>query len=439
VAITVLERVAERGAYASRALDAELARAGLDARDAGLATEIVYGALRVLPALDARIAAFLRRDARTLDGVARAALRAGCYQIDHLDRVPVHAVVDESVDVVRAARGRELAGFVNAVLRKLASGAEAARAGASRALLVPAWVHAALGDALGEARRAALLSPTSATPPLALRVRAGVAREDLAERLRAARPSAEIELGRVSPACLLAHRAGDPRALPGYAEGEFAVQEEGAQAIALACGVQEGEAVADLCAGHGGKTALLAEAAGARGDVVAIDLDARKLERIAPELARLGLGARKVDTQAIDLGVGTGGLPARFDRVLVDAPCTGLGTIQRRPELLLRVGPSDPARLADLQLAIVRNAARLVRAGGALVYAVCSPTLAEGPELARRVESELPQLERLNDAALGIATDADGVLRIGPWLSGLDANSPDVYQVVRWRVRASVT
>jgi 16S rRNA (cytosine967-C5)-methyltransferase len=178
---------------------------------------------------------------------------------------------------------------------------------------------------------------------------------------------------------------------------------------------------------------------GATGEVTAIDLDPRKIERIPAELARLGLSERKVECHAIDLSVGTGGLPARFDRVLVDAPCTGLGTIQRRPELLLRVQPHDPDRFADLQFAILRNAARLVRPGGMLIYAVCSPTLAEGPGLARRVQAGLPQLELISDPVLGIAPDADGILRIGPWLSGLDANSPDVYQVVRWHARTLAT
>ena len=294
VAICVLERVAEQGAYASRALDAELSRAHLDARDAGLATEIVYGTLRVLPALDGRIASFLKRDARTLDGLVRAALRAGCYQLDHLDRSPAHAIVNDSVNIVRAERGRELSGFVNAVLRKVADSAEAARLRAPRTLLVPAWMHAALGVALGAERREALLSGASSSPPLALRLRADVEREAFAERLRQVRPLADVQLGRVSPRAVLARRVGNPRTLPGYAEGEFAVQEEGAQTIALACGAQPGEVVADLCAGHGGKTALLAEAVGAHGEVTAIDLDPRKLERIPAELNRLGLSERKL-------------------------------------------------------------------------------------------------------------------------------------------------
>jgi 16S rRNA (cytosine967-C5)-methyltransferase len=121
----------------------------------------------------------------------------------------------------------------------------------------------------------------------------------------------------------------------------------------------------------------------------------------------------------------------------VDAPCTGLGTLRRRPELLLRVGEGDPARLAELQVAILARAVRLVRPGGVLLYAVCSPTLAEGPEVAARLESEVPGLSREWDSgvlALDVAPDADGVVRLGPWMGGEDADSPDAYQLVRWRL-----
>ena len=136
----------------------------------------------------------------------------------------------------------------------------------------------------------------------------------------------------------------------------------------------------------------------------------------------------------IDLSVGNGGLDARFDRVLVDAPCTGLGTVHRRPEILLRIGPKDPARMAELQRAIVRNAARMVKPGGVLAVAVCSPTRAEGPELADAIERDLPGLVRLRDRVDGIAIDpdADGVFRIGPF-SAADDEGPDAYQIVRYR------
>ncbi|HEX2676634.1 MAG TPA: RsmB/NOP family class I SAM-dependent RNA methyltransferase, partial [Polyangiales bacterium] len=238
-------------------------------------------------------------------------------------------------------------------------------------------------------------------------------------------------------------RGGASRALPGYAQGHFSVQEEGAQLVALALGAREGERIADVCSGHGGKTTLLASQVGARGHVTAIDLDERKLEHIAPELDRLGIARERVDTQAIDVSVGTGGLGAAFDRVLVDAPCSGLGTIHRRPELLLRLGPKDPARLAELQLRILLRAAELVRPEGLLAYAVCSPTRVEAAEVASRFEAAMPRARRLLQPATPAfaaehawaAPDADGILRIGPWqVPPGAAGAPDGYQLVLFRM-----
>jgi 16S rRNA (cytosine967-C5)-methyltransferase len=434
----VLVRVAEHGAYASRALDAELARARLDERDAALATEIVYGALRVLPELDRKIGVHLRRAPDALDGVLRAALRAGCYQLFYLSRSPAHAVVDESVSAVRLERGKELAGVANAILRKLAAEASAAGPSPAHALLVPDWLAQTLGRALGEARCAAWLQAGGRPPPLSLRVRGDLSRDAVAAELRAARPLAEVQHSAISPRALLLRRAGDPRALPGYAEGRFSVQEEGAQLVALCLGARPTEAIADLCAGHGGKSTVLAEAVGPEGEVVAVDLDEQKLARIPAELARLGLSDRRVERHAVDLSVGLGGLERRFDRVLVDAPCTGLGTIRRRPELSLRLNERDPERLAQVQLGILRRAVQLVRPGGVLLYAVCSPTLEEGPEVAARLEAEVVGLTRCSEEACralaGLEPDPDGMLRLGPWLAGPDADSPDVYQLVRWRL-----
>ncbi|MFI5308672.1 MAG: transcription antitermination factor NusB [Polyangiales bacterium] len=445
VAVRVLERVAERGAYASRALDAELGRARLQPRDAALATEIVYGALRVLPALDARIAARLRRPFDALDPWLRAALRAGCYQLLYLARVPAHAVVDESVGLVRALRGKELAGVANAVLRKLATERDTETDALPR-LVVPAWLEAALRRALGEERARSLLRPDALSPPLGLRVGPDRSLQVVADALSGGHAQSGIEVrpGRLSSRCLLCHRASDPRALPGYAEGAFSVQEEGAQLVAACLGAQPGERVADLCAGHGGKTVVLAEAVGPGGEVTAVDVDERKLERIPKALARLGLPTQNVVLRPIDMCVGTGGLLPQFDRVLVDAPCTGLGTLRRRPELLLRVSQRDPARLARHQLAILSSALRLVRSGGLLLYAVCSPLPEEGAEVAAAFEAEhadaVKRWTSVPDVAnVPLALDADGVLRLGPWLGGPDEGSPDAYQIVGWEIRGPNT
>jgi 16S rRNA (cytosine967-C5)-methyltransferase len=414
----------------------ELAPAGGGGPDAALATELVYGALRVLPALDRAIAVYLHRPEQKLDARLRAALRLGAYQLLHMPRVPLHSAVDESVRLLTAARGPRLSGLANAVLRKLAAECERGTRAPATRMALPDWLEAEARAALGEDRAEVLFTSLAEAPPLCLRVRGDVAREPLAVELRAARPEASIAAAELSPRGLLVRRAGDPRKLPGYAEGRFAVQEEGAQLVALALGAQPGERIADLCAGHGGKTALLREAVGTGGRVLAVDLDERKLERLQQELERLGVSDGSVEHRSLDLAVGVGGLPPEFDRVLVDAPCTGLGTLRRRPELLLRVEPSDPERMAALQLAIARNAARLLRPSGLLLVAVCSFTRAEGPRLAQRLEAEDATLRRVWEPPPELsflAADGDGVCRIGPWLGHAERGSPDAYQLIAFR------
>jgi 16S rRNA (cytosine967-C5)-methyltransferase len=432
VAIVVLQRVAHQGAFASAALDAELERARLQPRDAALATEIVDGTQRVLPELDRRIAARLKRAGQRLDPLVQAALRTGCYQIDHLSRVPVHAVVDESVRVVRAARGARLSGFANAVLRALARERPEHPRPPER-LIVPEWVQRCLTEGLGEERAQAMLGRRALPPPLGLRAGVGVDRDALARDIRDARPEAQVAPGRVSERALLLRRAGDPRALPGHAQGRFAVQEEGSQAVALALGARPGERVADLCAGHGGKSAVLAERVGAQGSLLSVDLDERKLERIPRELSRLGLQDVPARSLAVDLSVGSGGLPGDFDRVLVDAPCTGLGTIHRRPELLLRLSPDDPERMSALQRLILRHAAALVRPGGVLLYAVCSASRAESAAVVDDFLSQQQEFTPLPITDLAVDADSDGVTRLGPWLGDPELGSPDAYQITRFR------
>ena len=263
LAALVIERVTDDAAYASRALDAELKRAQLEARDNALATEIVYGTLRVLPALDERIAQALTRADARMDGFARATLRTATYQLDHLGRLPTHAIVDECVSQVRERRGQKLAGFVNAVLRKLAL-TRPAEPKPATSLALPTWVQESLLDALGPERLARLLERHASAPALCLRADQQ-SRDALQAQLVAALPQAEIQPTSLSPLGLNLRRSGSPRALPGYKDGAFSVQEEGAQLIALAIAAQRGDRIADICAGHGGKTALLARQVGSTG------------------------------------------------------------------------------------------------------------------------------------------------------------------------------
>lgn len=371
LAVRVLERVERDGAYAAAALDAELDRhPQLDPRDRALLSELVYGVLRTRGALERRVLAHAPRGVS--DTLVRLHLLVAAYQILLLDRVPAWAAVDEAISEIRRARGARVAGFGNAVLRKLAQSERLDLASALRET-APAWLTERLDRSFGREETDALLGAGTQFGRVWARVVAGHA---------APAWLAEAERHSASPLARLMP-AGDPEKQSGYAEGAFAVQEPGAQLIALALGAKPGDRVLDACAGRGQKTTLLLEAAGAAGEVWASDAHPKKLAALARECTRLALPA--AHTAAVDWTLGAGDVPGDFDRVLVDAPCTGVGTLRRRPEIALKLEPADPARLAELQVAILRSAATRAKRGGRVVFAVCSVLEEEAEAVLARV------------------------------------------------------
>jgi 16S rRNA (cytosine967-C5)-methyltransferase len=378
LAARVLERVDRDRAYASRSLDAELARyPQLEQRERALATELVYGSLRTRRVLESRLGRHAPRGLDRLDAWVTAHLVVAAYQILVLDRVPAFAAVDAAVGAIRQARSPRLAGFANAILRRLAASGERLDREEAAWQSLPVWLGERLEARLGADEARALID-RSAVDAMALRL---VGESSPPPWLD------QAERGRASPRARIVQGVGDPRSLPGYAEGAFVVEEEGSQLVALAVGARPGERVLDACAGHGQKASLLAEAVGPTGTLWAADLHPEKLRRLVEEFARLHLP--EPATAAVDWTVGSGAVPGGFDRVLVDAPCSGTGTLRRRPEIALRLGPDDPERLAELAERILRAAARLARPGGRVVFAVCSVLGEEGEAVVARVASEL--------------------------------------------------
>jgi 16S rRNA (cytosine967-C5)-methyltransferase len=426
----VLHRVSRDDAWAAPTLDAELRSGSVSRADAALATQIVYGTLRTAPALEALLAQHARRPVK-VDDWTHAALLGAAYQLLHLERVPSHAIVNDTVELVRTKRGKRVAGFANAVLRKVAAGRpDVPQPPASVA--VPSWLRDALRSSIGAEHTEDLLRVGGEPPSIDLRVRADTDRDAIIESIVAAQPNAIVSHTALSPRGVRVSGAGDPRALPGYDAGAFAVQEEGAQLIGLLLDAQPGERVLDACAGRGGKTAQLVEAVGESGSVVATDLHEHRLEQISRELMRLRLNPGPLETACVDWTVGKGKVHGDFDRVLVDAPCTGLGTLRRRPEILLRCGPEDAARMGETQRRLLENAASLVRPGGTLVYAVCSPLKHEGPGVIERAdlpgfELQVGQVSCLKSLYFG----SNGGLDVGPWVLG-SGPWADAYQVYMW-------
>lgn len=374
LAAEVVRRALEEDAFAAAVLSSELDRnPQITPRDRGLATELVYGTLRTARFLEGRLGQLAPRGTGGLSHDVRAHLLVGAYQVVFLERVPAHAAVNAAVTAIKELRGQGLASFANAVLRKLATARdesgpmdplEAVLAGA------PRWLVRALDRALGEGEGAAFLRAGPVPPPTCVRVRRGEPVEVVA-RMAAALPSATVTLGTAAPRAIRVSGGGDPRRWPGMETGDLTVQEEGSQAIVAELGALPGERVLDACAGRGNKALALADAVGADGRVDTADLHGAKLDRLAIEAGRLGiaLGAR----YEVDWTLGRGDVAeAAYDRVLIDAPCSGVGTLRRRPEILLRRTASDVEELAGIQRAILHNAATCLRPGGTLVYAVCS-------------------------------------------------------------------
>jgi 16S rRNA (cytosine967-C5)-methyltransferase len=424
VAAQVLSRVEKDGAFAAAALDTELTRAvQLAPRDRGLATELAYGTLRVRPWLDARIERHAKRGIRGLEPRARAHLEVAAYQLFFLTRVPSFAAVNEAVDLVRAVSGPRVAAFANAVLRALSAEAarETPRLEDAIAESSAPWLKSALARAIGADAVAPFLASGREPPPLGIRVEDASAREAWRVRLCEAAPEATFELGKVASTAILGRGAGKPQALPGWAEGEWSVQEEGSQLIALALGARPGETVLDACAGRGNKTGALAGAVRPGGAVDAADLHPAKLEALVRDLARTKRAPRAC--HAVDWSVGSGDVPLDFDRVLVDAPCSGVGTLRRRPDLQTRRTEADLASLPALQRAVLARAADHVRPGGRLVYAVCSVLREEAEDVVAALlatRADLAPAPFDAPEARAVAGEGGTTFRLLPHVHGTD-------------------
>lgn len=379
----MLTRVELSEAFAAAALAGGLGRANLSSRDAALASELVHGTLRWRGALDDRLRPLCRQPLEKLESVVRNGLRLGAYQLLGSLRVPAHAAVAETVGVVRDRRGRGAASLINAVLRRLAA-AEPVELD-PRAVL-PSWLAERVGRSwtAGELDHLRLWSVEQ--PWTGLRVEPGPGpgrdRDSLAKELRELAPSATIEPGRFSPLALRTRGLGRLDDLAAFRRGRMTAQDEGAQACGLLLDVVPGHRVLDACAGRGGKTTLIAACSGSAASIDAADRNPRKLRQLQRELRRLGRPQR-VRTVAVDLERGPGDLSPPYDRILLDAPCSGTGTLSRRPEIRWRLTPGDLERLVELQRRLLQRCLGLLAPDGALVYCVCSILDEEGREQVR--------------------------------------------------------
>ncbi|KAB1503688.1 rRNA small subunit methyltransferase B [Corynebacterium sp. 320] len=444
VALSVLRQVTEEDAYANLVAPQAIRRAGLKGRDAAFATELIYGSLRATGLLDAVIALAAGREVEKIDSMALDILRLGTYQILRT-RVEDHAAVDTSVNLAKAFGAQRASGFINGVLRtvtrtpaedwvaRVAGGSNIADVSLRHAH--PAWIGEVFNESLGG-------SSTSIAPDLEEALTADDARPIVHLAARPGLMSAE-ELalvsggteGRFSPYAVYVDD-GAPRDLDPIKEKLASVQDEGSQLIALtlvraALDKQDSGRWLDLCAGPGGKTAFIGSwAVGEEAAVDAVEITPHRATLISqaldadmPVTVHVGDGRTLQDIDSLDYPDGG------FDRILVDAPCSGLGALRRRPEARWRKTPRDVPQLVALQRELLTAAYEAVAPGGVVVYSTCSPHRAETSDVVRfvahktgaRIEDARQALPELKDTTTTAAGGEDQFIQLWPHRHGTDA------------------
>lgn len=400
IAVEVLRAVRRDDAYANLLLPRRLREADLDRRDKALVTELVYGTARTSGLLDQIIASAAGRPIEEIDGDLLDVLRLGSYQLLRT-RIGSHAAVSTAVDLVRAEHGMGQAGFVNAVLRKVSqrdeqmwidvvapSMADDMVGHLAMTYAHPRWIAEVFADSLGSiGELQAALAADDERPIVHLVARPG---QITGEELALISGGAE---GRLSPYCVYLPE-GDPGNLDAVRDGFAGVQDEGSQLVALALTRadvgEDGGRWLDLCAGPGGKAALLGSLA---------DLDGAHVDAVEVSEHRAKLIDNVVDGLPVTVHVADGrdsGLTPGFDRVLVDAPCSGLGSLRRRPEARWRRTPDEVPALVGLQTELLVEALRLVRPGGVVVYSTCSPHPDETTGVVSAVLDSVDGVEQLD-------------------------------------------
>lgn len=406
-AYRILMRV-EEGAYASTLLaGTKLIRP----EERRLAQEIVLGVLRNYRLIDHHLATVSARDLERLDVEVRQVLRIGAYQLLYLSRIPPSAVVNESVKLVKFCRKASASGLVNAVLRRLAEYRDSLSEPAEPALRYshPDWLYANWVDSWGAKWVEALVAANNETPPVTFRF------NSLHPEVESGRKVLEglYEAGSLRPqACKLLETSPREPLLSLASQGICYIQDEASQFIAALLGARPGEDVLDLCAAPGGKTTALAAETNNSGRLIACELHPARAKLLAETARRM---RAKVEVVCCDAVLE---LPFNmsFDRILVDAPCSGTGTLRRNPEIRVRLHPEKLKELSDLQYKILSNAANYLKPGGYMVYSTCSVEPVEDEQVAERFLSSHPEFELSPHRY----SEPSGFLRFWPHRDGTD-------------------
>jgi|TARA_B100000959_G_scaffold1820_1_gene2011 16S rRNA (cytosine967-C5)-methyltransferase len=381
VAWEVLQAVAA-GAYADVALERALRKHSMSAADRGLVTELTYGAIRQRQCLDGWLDRLGKVPASKQPPLLRWLLHLGLYQILRMDRIPAAAAVNTAVELVKSSKLARLAPVVNGILRAALRARDAGEllplpqdsaARLAQAESLPLWLIEQLFAWRGEEAAQAFARASNQVPPLDLRI----------NRLRASRESVQQALAAIGvesnpiESCpdglFVVGSAGDLCQWPGYKEGHWCVQDRTAQLVAPLLDPQPGDRILDACAAPGGKASHLVELIGGRGDVWAVDRSAGRLKRLAANADRLGVDClNALAADATDLLALKPDWHGAFQRILVDAPCSGLGTLARHADARWRITPLQVEELVILQAKLLEGLLPLLSPGGRMVYATCT-------------------------------------------------------------------
>ncbi len=413
LAFRLLQKAEANDQFINLSLDHALERSELSESDRALCAALVYGVTERRLTLDHRISSLSSRPVEDLDLSVKTALRLGLYQLSFMDRIPAHAAVNETVSLVP----KKTAGFVNAILRSALRSPIHSLPDADRNLTDYLSVKYSVGKALtdkllsflGREETEALLAALGSVPPTTLSVNTlKISRQELAKRIPDATPTPHAPNG--------LYVRGSIRALHGFEEGLFFVQDEASQIAVEALGAEEGETVMDVCACPGSKSFGTAIRMKGKGRILSFDLHEKKLPLITSGAKRLGID---IITPAVRDGRDP--LPHLFgtaDRVLCDVPCSGFGVLAKKPELRYK-DPAASEALPDIQLAILNNACRYVRDGGILVYSTCTILPEENEENVSRFLSDHPEFS-LESFSVGALTVPSGMITLLPHIHHTD-------------------
>lgn len=398
IALQVLNDVQEKESFSNLQLNAALKREELDRRDAGLATELVYGTLSRLNTLDWLIGKLINKPVHKLEVWVQNLLRMSLYQLHYLDKIPDRAVVHEAVEEAKRHGHKGTVGLVNGVLRNYLRSKDT--------FLVPdqwpkfkkiaiehshpEWLVKRWLSSFGEKETVEMCKVNNLPPSVSVRYNLLKTDKDrLVQAIKEEFPNAAIESSNLAPQGFLLAQVGNMALSQVYSQGHCTVQDESSMLVAHALSPAPDMVVLDTCAAPGGKTTHIAELMDNRGKIIALDIHEHKLKLIEDNAARLGvtiIETLRADARALPEAL----YPGLFDRVLVDAPCSGLGVIRRKPDLKWQKSLQDISAIAQTQHQILKEASRWVKDGGTLVYSTCTVDPEENSRLIHRFLDETP-------------------------------------------------